>query len=47
MRGQSNFKDGVFFANDFYILKIRNTKSTLCIAVGFVSHTGDLRSSEQ
>jgi hypothetical protein len=39
--------DGVFFANDLYTLEIRNTESTLCTVVGFVSHTGDLRTSEQ
>lgn len=39
--------DGIFFANDLYALEIHNTKSTLFTAVGFVSHNGDLRTSEQ
>jgi hypothetical protein len=39
--------DRVFFANYLYTLEFCNTQSTLCIAVGFVSHTGDLRTSEQ
>jgi len=39
--------DGVFFANYLYTLEFRNKQSTLCTSVGFVSHTGDLRTSEQ
>jgi len=39
--------DGVFFTNYLCTLEFRNTQSTLCTAVGFVSHTCDLRTSEQ
>jgi hypothetical protein len=39
--------DGVFIASVLYTLEIHNTKSWLITTVGFVSYTGDLRTSEQ